>query len=185
MSAPTLAFSKNFSAGQRNRAMARYAAVIRFLQKDPANITRIHGTTTGGMARYGLMTNTTPRRLTPFALEWIAAYSGPVAPLDDVTTWGSPTPVRKPAPQSNPIVSILTQMVAAPHTWIHVHAPAIDALTPEAFWLLCWLQRHRECVTLSDIALEVGWAHDVVAGRLAQIAAAGYAVPVVLHAVGD
>ena len=185
MTAPTLAFSKNFSLGQRKRAMARYAAVIRFLQKDPSNITRIHGTTTGGMARYGLMTNTTPRRLTPFALEWIAAYTGPVAPLDDVTTWGSPAPVRPQPQPRDPIVSILSQMVAAPHTWIHVHAPAIDALTPEAFWLMCWLQRHRECVTLSDIALSVGWAHDVTADRLARIAAAGYAVPVVLHAAAD
>lgn len=185
MTSPTLAFSKNFSLGQRKRAMARYAAVIRLLQADPAAITRVHGTTTGGMARYGLMTNTTPRRLTPFALEWITAYTGPVVPLDDVTAWGSPAPVRKPAPQSNPIVSILTQMVAAPHTWIHVHAPAIDALTPEAFWLMCWLQRHRECVTLSDIALEVGWSAEAVSIALRAIRDAGYVVDVVGESAAD
>ena len=180
MTSPTLAFSKNFSLGQRARAMARYAAAVRLLQADPANIARIHGTMAGGMVRYRLLTNTTPRRLTPFALEWIAAYKGKVASVDEVTAWcqpPSPKPVKAP--------SILATMADHPELWLFIHRPALDKLRPTPFWLLTWLGAHRDTRPVDAIASAVGWSAEAVSIALRAIRDAGYTVDIVGESAAD
>jgi hypothetical protein len=176
-------FSTGHSKAEKARMRARYAALLGAIGNGQAASGQYQGGLIRGAIVHELLTP--ERRVTRRGFDWLAGYTGPVAPAADIvitekTKSGPKRPVVPKRPDKR-FREFAAELIfnAMGHAQSHVMLhKRLFALPPDGFYLFAWLIVHgAQHRTAGAVALALGWPVERTAAAMRDIVAAGYPLP--------